>query len=176
MTTSSSPQLLEEILRPVVEQAGLFLEEVTMTASGKTSVVRVIIDLPDGQQGSVTLDQIGTASRAVSDAIDQVPWLTSAFTLEVSSPGATRPLTLPRHFGRAIGRLLKIELTDGTKFTQRLTEVTGEQLHFENNQLVNIVDVRKAQVEVELKRLEALTDQEFGDEDLSGTRPEDHEG
>ncbi|XBH22503.1 ribosome maturation factor RimP [Jonesiaceae bacterium BS-20] len=164
MTTSSSPQLLEESLRPVVEQAGLFLEEVSITKAGKSSVVRVLIDLPGTTRGSVTLDQVAEATQLISAALDEVKWLASAYTLEVSSPGATRPLETERHFARATGRLIRVTLTDGTKFTERLVAVNDSTLTFEQGREVALETVRQAQVEVELKRLEEVQDEDFDDQ------------
>ncbi len=175
MTTSPSPEHLEEILRPVVSDAGLFLEEVTITGAAKNPVVRVILDLPVDQTGAITMDQVAAGSRLVSDALDTVTFLASAYTLEVSSPGTSRPLTAERHFARNIGRLIKVVTTDGEKFTARLTGISGGVLEFENDQTIEIAQVRKAQVEVELKRLEALKDEDFGDEAQFASGLEDDE-
>lgn len=90
-------------LAPVVEAAGFDLEDVNVTAAGRRSVVRVVVD----RDGGVDLDAVADISRVVSDALDaddvmgEVP-----YTLEVSSPGVDRPLTQPRHWRRAAGRLV----------------------------------------------------------------------
>ena len=57
----------------------------------------------------------------------------------------------------------------------RLTGISGGVLEFENDQTIEIAQVRKAQVEVELKRLEALKDEDFGDEAQFASGLEDDE-
>lgn len=173
MTTSPSPQSLEEILRPVVEESGLFLEEVSVTKAGKHSVVRVLVDLPGITRGSVTLDQVAEATQVISTALDEVTSLASAYTLEVSSPGATRPLETARHFARATGRLIRMTLTDGTKFTERLAQVADTNLTFEHGREVSLETVRQAQVEVELKRLEEVQEADFDDQTQLASELED---
>ncbi len=163
MTTPLTPQDLEAVLQPVVEQAGLYLEEVKVQASGKTTIVRVTVDALDVTAPAVTLDEVAVASRAISDALDEVPALRDAYTLEVSSPGTNRPLTTQRHFARAIGRLIAVKLTEGKDFTQRLLAVSERTVEFEEVGSISLDDIRKAKVEVELKRAEQVADSELED-------------
>ena len=93
---------LTELLTPVVEGKGLHLEGVRTTRAGRYSVVRVLVDLPDGP-GDLDLDALGPVTAAVSAALDQADPVRGRYTLEVSTPGAERPLTTPRHFRRAVG-------------------------------------------------------------------------
>lgn len=102
---------LSALLEPVVAAAGYDLEDLTVTAAGKRSVVRVAVDADDG----IDLDDIAEASRAISQALDaadeQDPSLLGpSYVLEVSSPGVDRPLTQPRHWRRNVGRLVEARL------------------------------------------------------------------
>ena len=91
-------------LDPVVSAAGFDLEEVAVTAAGRRNVIRVVVD----RDGGVDLDAVAEISRVVSDALDQSDVTgPGAYTLEVTSPGVDRPLTEPRHWRRAAGRLVK---------------------------------------------------------------------
>ena len=57
--------------------------------------------------GGVSLDDIEQVSRELSAVLDQAAAMGEApYTLEVSSPGVDRPLTEPRHWRRAVGRLV----------------------------------------------------------------------
>ena len=85
---------LTELLTPVVEGKGLHLEGVRTTRAGRYSVVRVLVDLPDGP-GDLDLDALGPVTAAVSAALDQADPVRGRYTLEVSTPGAERPLTTP---------------------------------------------------------------------------------
>jgi ribosome maturation factor RimP len=88
------------LLRPVVTAAGLDLENVRITAVGRRRLLKVVVD----GDGGVTLDAITEISRALSAELDANGAMGEApYTLEVSSPGAERPLTEPRHWRRAAG-------------------------------------------------------------------------
>ena len=96
---------------PVVEDAGAFLEGVETTRAGRYSTVRVLVDLPDGP-GDLDLDALTTVSRAVSAAVDEADPVRGQYTLEVSTPGAERELSTPRHFRRAVGRDVELMVKD----------------------------------------------------------------
>lgn len=102
---------LTELLTPVVEDAGAFLEGVETTRAGRYSTVRVLVDLPDGP-GDLGLDALTTVSRAVSAAVDEADPVRGQYTLEVSTPGAERELSTPRHFRRAVGRDVELMVED----------------------------------------------------------------
>lgn len=100
---------LREALSPVVEAAGLVLEDVEVKGVPPKRVVSVTVDLPDGP-GGVSSDALAEVSRTVSARLDEVgDVLSGAYQLEVSTPGLTRPLTQPRHFRRAQGRLVTLQ-------------------------------------------------------------------
>ena len=102
------PADLARLLEPVIHAAGLDLETVRVSPAGRRRLLRLVVDA----DGGVALDQIAELSREVSARLDasgvmgEVP-----YTLEVSSPGVDRPLTEPRHWRRAVGRLVSVPLT-----------------------------------------------------------------
>jgi ribosome maturation factor RimP len=99
---------LTRLLLPVINAAGMDLENVRVTAVGRRRLLRVVVD----GDGGVTLDDITQISRAVSAELDENGAMgETPYTLEVSSPGADRPLTEPRHWRRAVGRLVQAPLT-----------------------------------------------------------------
>lgn len=102
---------LTELLAPVVEDAGAFLEGVETTRAGRYSTVRVLVDLPDGP-GDLDLDALSEVSRAVSAAVDEADPVKGRYTLEVSTPGAERALSTPRHFRRAVGNDVELVVED----------------------------------------------------------------
>jgi len=103
MASALSRDRLRDLLTPVVSAAGFDLEDVSVTAAGRRNVVRVVVD----RDGGLDLDAVAEISRAVSEALDasEVTGETP-YTLEVTSPGVDRPLTEPRHWRRATGRLV----------------------------------------------------------------------
>lgn len=106
---------LLDLLGPLVTDAGYDLEDVAVTSAGRRSLVRVTVDA----DGGIDLDAVAVVSRLVSDALDadadrpgSPRVLAGAYVLEVSSPGVDRPLTEPRHWRRAVGRLVKADVGD----------------------------------------------------------------
>ena len=99
---------LAGLIEPVVAAAGMDLESVRMTVAGKRRLLRVVVDSDHG----VSLDDAADVSRDVSAALDAANALGEVpYTLEVSSPGVDRPLTQPRHWRRARGRLVRVKAT-----------------------------------------------------------------
>ena len=77
-------------------------------------LVRLFIDHPDG----VTLDLCERVTQ-------ELPEVREKYALEVSSPGADRPLTKPEHFRRFLGRRARVR-TRGDHDGRR--SFTGELL------------------------------------------------
>jgi len=103
---------LAELIEPVVAAAGMDLESVRMSVAGRRRLLRIVVD---GDRG-VSLDDAADVSREISAMLDEANALGEVpYTLEVSSPGVDRPLTEPRHWRRAVGRLVKVKVTgEGT--------------------------------------------------------------
>lgn len=121
--SSNSAGDVRSVLEPVVAALGLDLEDLDVQASGRRRRVSVVID----QDGGVDLDGIAAASRAVSDALDASDAMgDDPYTLEVTSPGIDRPLTLPRHWRRNIGRRVRLHLADGSTLDGRVREVDDD--------------------------------------------------
>ena len=93
-------------VEPVVASAGYDLEELVVRPAGQRSVVRVVVDRDAG----VSLDDVAQVSRALSERLDAEDEALgrSPYVLEVTSPGVDRPLTLPRHWRRNVGRLVTV--------------------------------------------------------------------
>ncbi|WP_027863415.1 ribosome maturation factor RimP [Marmoricola sp. URHB0036] len=144
-------RLAEELSGPI-DALGLDLEAVDLTSAGKRRVLRVAID----KDGGVTMDDIADATREVSRVLDDTSVMgEQAYTLEVSSPGVDRPLTLPRHWRRNAGRLVKVNPVEGEPVTGRITatDEQGAVLDVEGTeQRIAYADVKKAKVQIEFKR------------------------
>lgn len=98
---------LAGLIEPVIAAAGLDLESVRMTVAGRRRLLRIIVDSDHG----VSLDDTADVSREISALLDASNALgETPYTLEVSSPGVDRPLTEPRHWRRARGRLVRVKV------------------------------------------------------------------
>ncbi|MEV7556327.1 ribosome maturation factor RimP [Streptomyces sp. NPDC048331] len=157
MSTTQSDRL-RGLLEPLVAAKGLDLEEIEMSRAGKRRMLRIIVDSDEG----VELDACAELSREVSDKLDETDVMgEDEYVLEVSSPGADRPLTEHRHYVRAIGRLVKFQLTEGGELIARILEVDDEGLDLEvpgvkgrkaTARRIAFTDIAKARVEIEFNR------------------------
>ena len=109
-------QIERELVDPLAV-LGLDVEAVEITPAGKRRVLRVAVD----KDGGVTLDDVADATREVSEVIDASDVMgEQPYTLEVTSRGVDRPLTLPRHWRRNADRLVKVTTKDGETQTSVL--------------------------------------------------------
>ena len=102
------------------------------------------------------MDDIADATREVSRVLDETDLMgQQAYTLEVSSPGVDRPLTLPRHWRRNTGRLVKVRLRDGEPTTGRIraTDDAGAVLDVDGTaRRLEYAEVLKAKIQIEFKK------------------------
>ncbi len=152
---AAGEQRWRELAARIVTGAGFDLEDFAVQDAGRRRVVRVVIDADDG----VGLDAAAGVSRELSAAFDADDESTTGdstpYTLEVTSPGIGRPLTAPRHFHRARGRLIAITTTGGESLIARVLGITeagvdllGGTSGTDHRQLP-FVDIAKARVEVD---------------------------
>jgi ribosome maturation factor RimP len=111
-SASAQRERLATVIEPAVAAAGYDLEEIAVSPAGRRKVVRVVVDA----DGGVSLDDVAEVSRAVSGVLDEHDDLLGAspYVLEVTSPGIDRPLSQPRHWRRAVGRLVEVPLAGRT--------------------------------------------------------------
>ena len=157
MSTTQSERL-RALLEPLVAQAGLELEEVTVTAAGRRRQLLVVVDADEGVQ----LDTVAELSRAFSQALDASDAMGEAeYVLEVTSPGTDRPLTEPRHFGRNTGRLVRFQLKERGELIARIMAVDDTGLDLEvpgvkgrrpKPARADFAEIAAARVEIEFNR------------------------
>ena len=122
---------LAEIITPTIEGLGFELVRVRLM-SGKTKVLQIMADRPDG--GIIVAD-CATISTAVSAVLDVEDPIEDNYTLEVSSPGIDRPLTRLKDFDMWAdyeARIETTELIDGRRrFKGTLRGIEGEEVLIE---------------------------------------------
>jgi ribosome maturation factor RimP len=158
MPPTSIRARLAEVLEPVVAGAGYDLEDVVVTPAGKRRLLRVVVD----RDGGVSLDDVADLSRATAEALDASEVMgAQPYVLEVSSPGVDRPLTEPRHWRRAAGRLVKVALRDGTSTTGRVLETTDTAVTLDaggSRVTLDHAAIARGSVEVEFGRPDGRVD------------------
>ena len=147
---------ISELITPALHQAGYFLEDINVVSPGNHRIVTVIVD----GESALNLDQVTVASKLVSELIDEAAFMDETpFTLEVTSPGIDRPLTLPRHFAKNVTRLVKITKNDGEVVTGRITAnsetdvtLTVVEKKTTSEMVVELAAIKRAVVEIEFNR------------------------
>jgi len=149
---------ISEHITPALHKAGYFLEDVNLVSPGQHRIVTVIVD----GESALNLDQVTVASKLVSELLDEATFMgETPFTLEVTSPGIDRPLTLPRHFAKNVDRLLKVTKTDGVVVTGRILSNSESDVTLSVTEkkdvkevVISLADIKRAQVEIEFNRKE----------------------
>jgi len=173
---------LRAVIGPVVTAAGFDLEDLSVSRAGRRHLLRVVVD---GDHG-VNLDTVADLSRAISVALDAAEesggsFSSAEYVLEVSSPGVDRPLVLPRHWRRNLGRMVSVRARD-RQVTGRIVAVDDEVVVLEVDGVLTEYDYAElghGRVQVEFSRLDEIDDDELGfdedDDEDDGEFPEDGE-
>lgn len=155
---STDAQRLHALVATFVGERGFDLEDVTVTQGADGDEVVVVVDRDEG--GS--LDALADLSRELSDALDGDPAYSDIDTLEVTSPGVDRPLTTERHWRRAAGRKVIIDVAgdDGpTRVVGRIGPLHDGQVDIVSNdrgrfrvRAIGLDSVTRAVVDVDFSR------------------------
>lgn len=136
-------------ITPAISAAGAYLEEITINPAGKSRILTVIVD----GDSHLNLDQVTAISRDIAEITENLEILgDQPFTLEVTSPGIDRPLTMPRHWRKNQGRLVSVVLNDGTEVKGRIGEATDISA-LVSEKAINFDSIKKAVLEIEFKSL-----------------------
>ncbi len=123
---SKVTEIVVGMVTPILEESGLELVDVEFVKEGRDYFLRVYIDKETG----VDIEDCGIVSEKLSEKLDEVDPIPQNYFLEVSSPGAERPLKKDKDFEKAIGKNVFIktyEPIDGEKaFEGILTQFDGE--------------------------------------------------
>jgi len=174
MSRSTAPsdknsQALFALVEPAVASCGADLEAVEVSPAGRRHLVRVIVD----KDGGVDLDAVAAISHSVSVVLDGADMnagdpsaaaeiLQGSFTLEVTSPGVDRPLTLPRHWRRNVGRLVSVTRADGSTVHGRImaaSDTTAEIGVLGEPVTVTYAEVTRVLIEIEFTRAASPDDE-----------------
>ena len=96
----------EELLEPIVSEAGFELVDVEYVKEAGTWYLRAYIDKP----GGITVDDCEAVSRALEAKLDEADPIEQAYILEVSSPGIDRPLKKDEDFVKYQGEMIDVKL------------------------------------------------------------------
>ncbi|MBD8004049.1 ribosome maturation factor RimP [Bacillus norwichensis] len=125
---SKVTDMVEELVAPILEEIQLELVDIEYVKEGKNWFLRLFIDKETG----VDIEECGLVSEKLGEKLDELDPIPHNYFLEVSSPGAERPLKKAEDFTKAIGKQVNVktyEPIDGEKeFEGKLVEFNGEAL------------------------------------------------
>ena len=143
---------IKELLEPILYENNLELFDIEFKPSGHKGVLRIFIDKEDG----VTIDDCTQVSRELGTLLDVHEIVPGSYTLEVSSPGLTRPLRKPSDYVRYKGKTVKIktveDINDINVFTGKLLDFVDEKVSIETkgvNYLIPYDKIEKANLELD---------------------------
>ena len=119
-----------ELAAPLAETQGLEIIDIELRREGSRSgrVLRLYLD----KDGGPNMDDLSQVSRELSALLDVHDVVEGVYTLEVSSPGINRPLKLPEHFKRFLGKTVRVrtrELVQGRRsFLGSLLDVSADKI------------------------------------------------
>jgi len=121
---------LRDLLAPALSQSGVELVEVQWQGGGRGSILRLVVDRP----GGIDLDDCEQASMTASAILDAYDPIAQAYSLEVSSPGAERPIRTADEWRTAVGRRVNVRFQSGEAeqvVEGRLLAAGGDDLEIE---------------------------------------------
>ncbi|AKG35181.1 MULTISPECIES: ribosome maturation factor RimP [Paenibacillus] len=129
MSTPKIKGTVEEMLKPYLDDNGFELVDVEYVKEGSNYFLRVFVD----KEGGIDIDDCGSISEFLSAKLDENDPIPGAYFLEVSSPGAERPLKKADDVAKAVGKdvfVTTYEPIDGLK------EFEGRLLSFEGGEML----------------------------------------
>jgi len=143
-----APQV-SDLVERTVAALGLDVDAVELRGNGPKRTLRVVVDA----EGGVPIDTVTEASRELSREFDRSDVMGNVgYTLEVTSRGVDRPLTLARHWSRNVGRLVVVTTLQGDHLRGRIAGADEVGAQLEDGTAVAYVDVKNAVIEPELNR------------------------
>lgn len=141
-------EVVEEIASPIINELNLELVDIEYVKEGKNWFLRVFIDKENG----VDIEECGVVSEKLSEKLDELDPIPYNYFLEVSSPGAERPLKKDKDYEKAIGKNVFIktyEPIDGGKtFEGILKEFADGQITIEMT-----IKTRKKTVQIPFEKI-----------------------
>ena len=124
-------EIVEEMAAPILEELNLELVEVEYVKEGRNWFLRVYID----KDGGVDIEECGLVSEKLSEQLDEKDPISNNYFLEVSSPGAERPLKKDQDYIKAIGKNVHVKtyepIDNEKEFEGILKDFDGSQVTLE---------------------------------------------
>lgn len=136
-------QKVEELMLPICEQTGTYLVDVEYEEERGTWYLRIFVDTEAG----LTMEECVAVTELIGAKLDEDDFIVEEYMMEVSSPGAERPLKTKDAITEAVGYYINVVVDSPIN---DVTEFQGDLLSFENDLLVMecLFKTRKKKIEI----------------------------
>lgn len=165
MKRSEIVSQVEELVQPIANRMGLETVDVQVHGDARRTVLRVLMDRPEG---GITVEECAKVSEALGRQLDLYDLFPHTYTLEVSSPGLDRPLRTDAEFRRFAGRRADVMTAEPVQGQRRLRgvilgvvgdavvmELNGQQVQVPKAQILQarlIVDMEDVRADLHRRR------------------------
>ncbi|PZX07830.1 ribosome maturation factor RimP [Psychrobacillus insolitus] len=141
---------IEELVTPILQELTLELVEIEYLKEGQDWFLRVYIDTPSGR---IDIEQCAQVSEKLSEILDEVDPINENYFLEVSSPGAERPLKKEKDFEQAVGKHVYIKTYEPVNGAKEF-EGTLVSYSAEDGILIEVrVKTRRIKIKIEKEKI-----------------------
>jgi len=145
---------IKGIIEPILQEEQVELVDIILRRESGRQVLRILAD----KDGGIQLSDCARLNGKIGQALDEADIMQESYTIEVDSPGIDRPFKVKRDYERAIGRLVRVTLTerilDKKEYIARLEEVSdaGVKIDVEKKGIIEIPfeKIVRAREEIEL--------------------------
>ncbi len=95
-----------EIGKPIIEELNYSLVDVEFVKEGRNYVLRYLVDSDNG----IDIDECALISERISLVLDELDPIKEEYVLEISSPGAERPLKTKEQIIKSINKYVNVKL------------------------------------------------------------------
>jgi ribosome maturation factor RimP len=140
----ATEEKLFSIVEPLCDEEKIFLEDVSVHGGGRDRLIKIIVDTESG----ITLAQCQELSKKISDIFYRKDIFNGDYRIEVSSPGADKPLEKSYEYRRSIGKDIIVNYhAEG-----EIKSVTGQLLAFEGDTIT--LQQKKENISVPISEIE----------------------
>lgn len=139
---------VETLVKPIVEELNLELIDLEFVKEGREWFLRIYVDTP---QGGIDIEQCALVSERVSGILDEQDPIEQNYFLEVSSPGAERPLKKESDYEKAVGKYIHVKTYAAVKELNE-KEFEGTLLSNSPEELEIEVRVKTRKIKVKLTK------------------------
>lgn len=129
MSSPNIKSVVESLITPYLEENGFELVDIEYVKEGSSWFLRIFVD----KEGGIDIEDCGRISEYASQKLDETDPIEDAYFLEVSSPGAERPLKKPQDVAKSVGKHVFVTTYEPIG---GLKEFEGELVSFDGETMV----------------------------------------